>query len=188
MERRDASGPTDTFVIVDADVRTQSVTAPIATAVAWRDGAILAVGTREEVSLRAGPDARTWSAHGATVLPGFVDAHHHASIAALYGGTLRLAPPAVTDIASLQRALAEADATLPPDAWLVATDWDESLLAERRAPTRRELDDAVPRRPLFAMHYSCHRALANSRALSIALPSSFFGSLGLTSVAAPRPA
>jgi hypothetical protein len=30
--------------------------------------------------------------------------------------------------------------------------------------------------------------LANSRALSIALPNSFFGSLGLTSVAAPRPA
>ena len=50
----------------------------------------------------------------------------------------------------------------------MAADWDETLLAERRPPTRRELDDAVPDHPLLALHSSCHRGLANSRALALA--------------------
>jgi predicted amidohydrolase YtcJ len=139
-----------------------------ADAIAWHDGVLVAVGTRADVLRAAGPDAEIWSAGGATVLPGFIDAHHHACIAAIYGGTVRLAPPDVTDIASLQRALARASSALPAGQWLVATEWDELLLAERRPPTREEIDDAVPDRPLMAMHYSCHRALANSRALELA--------------------
>ena len=73
--------------------------------------------------------------------------------------------PTVTDIASLQRAIA-AEAERTGEGWLVVTDWDDERLAERRAPTRRELDDACPDRPLLVMHYSCHRAVANSRALA----------------------
>jgi len=149
----------------NADVRTMDAAGTVADAVAWRDGCLLAVGTRDEVERVTGPDAEAWDAGGATVLPGFIDAHHHPSIVALYGGLVRLAPPRITDIASLQRALADASAQLPPDRWLVATGWDEALLTERRPPTRAELDDAVPDRPLMAMHYTCHRALANSRAL-----------------------
>ncbi len=56
----------------------------------------------------------------------------------------------------------------PPGQWLIAADWDEAGLAERRAPTRQELDDAIPDRPLLALHYPYHRALANSRALEAA--------------------
>ena len=136
-----------------------------AEAVAWRDGKIVAVGTRAEV---ASADATIWDAGGATVLPGFVDAHHHAFLGMLMAGDVRLGPPAVRTIEDLQRALSAAAAQLPPGAWLVAQGWDEALLAERRAPTRQELDDAVPDRPLMAFHYSCHRALANSRALELA--------------------
>jgi len=47
-------------------------------------------------------------------------------------------------------------------------EWDEALLDERRPPTRAELDEAVPDRPLFALHYTAHRALANGRALELA--------------------
>ncbi|WP_394850431.1 amidohydrolase [Pendulispora brunnea] len=152
-------------VIQNADVRTMDASGRRAEAVAWRDGKIVAVGTRAEV---AGPEATVWDAGGATVLPGFVDAHHHAFLATLMDGGVRLRPPGVCTIADLQRALSAASAQLPPGAWLVASEWDEALLAERRAPTRRELDDAVPDRPLLAFHYSCHRALANSRALEAA--------------------
>jgi predicted amidohydrolase YtcJ len=101
-------------------------------------------------------------------LPGFIDAHQHPSLAALYAGGVQLVAPAVTDIASLQEALATAARALTPGAWLVAMNWDEARLKERRPPTRLELDDAVPDRPLFALHYTCHRGLANSRALELA--------------------
>ncbi len=164
--------PASLRVLFNADVRTMDTRGSVAQAVAWRDGRIVAIGTQVEVeraTLGEPPESlERIDAHGATVLPGFVDAHHHPSVVALYGGQVRLLPPAVTDIPSLQRALAAAAAALPPGRWLVASSWDEALLAERRPPTRAELDDAVPDRPLMAMHYTCHRALANSRALELA--------------------
>ena len=139
-----------------------------AEALAFSDGAITALGDRAHVQEVAGPDAEVIDAAGCTVVPGFIDAHHHVAIAALYSGSVRLVAPLVTDIPSLQAALAEAARGLAPNQWLVAMDWDEARLSERRPPTVAELDDAVPDRPLFALHYTCHRALANSRALSLA--------------------
>jgi predicted amidohydrolase YtcJ len=152
-------------VLVNADVRTMDARRPHAEALAWRDGIIFAVGERDAVLHAAGDDAEVLDAHGATVLPGFIDAHQHPTITALYGSRARLTPPRVNDIASFQSALRAATKTVPPGRWVVATEWDELLLTERRPPTRAELDEAVPDHPLMAMHYTCHRALANSRAL-----------------------
>lgn len=155
-------------VLVNADVRTLNERDDRAEAIAWQDGRIVAVGTRAEVELAAGAGAECLDLAGATVLPGFIDAHHHPGIVALYGGVVRLVPPLVTDIRSLQEALAARAAVTEPGAWVVATNWDEHLLAEGRAPTRAELDDAVPDHPLLAMHYTCHRAATNSRGLELA--------------------
>ena len=102
------------------------------------------------------------------MLPGFIDAHHHPGIAVLYGGVVELSAPEVTDIASLSRVLSSTAQGLQRGEWVIAMGWDELQLAERRPPTRAELDAAVPDRPLLALHYSCHRALANSRALELA--------------------
>lgn len=155
-------------VLSGCDVRTLDEANRRAEALAWCDGELLAVGSRQVVERAAGADAEIWDGAGLTVLPGFIDAHHHPSLASLYGGLVRLDPPGVTDIPGVQRALAAAAEGLPSGSWLVATDWDEMLLDERRPPTREELDDAVPDRPVMALHYSCHRALANSRALELA--------------------
>jgi predicted amidohydrolase YtcJ len=151
-------------VLCNADVRCMDERATRTDAIAWEDGRIVALGPD---ALRTRADV-AWDAGGATVLPGFIDAHHHPCLAALWGGLVRLTPPSVTDIASLQAALARASAGLAPDRWLVAMEWNELALAERRSPTRSELDDAVPDRPVLAMHYTCHRAVANSRALELA--------------------
>ena len=137
-------------------------------AIGLQAGRVCATGTVAEVTEVIGKGPAAIDLGGRAVLPGFLDIHHHASVACLYGGRLRLAPPEVTDLAGLLARLRDAAAQLPPGAWLVAVDWNESLLAERRAPTRAELDAAVPEHPVFALHYSCHRAVANSRALALA--------------------
>jgi predicted amidohydrolase YtcJ len=150
------------------DIRLQDGRGTRVEALAWDGTSILAVGDRAAVRAAAGPAASAHDVGEATVLPGFIDAHHHPSIVALYAGVPRLAAPEVHDVASLQRVLAEAASHAPEGSWVVAMEWDELALAERRPPTRRELDDAVPDQPLFAMHYSGHRGLANSRALALA--------------------
>ncbi len=136
-------------------------------ALAFADGIITAVGDKQAV-LAASPGADVIDVGEATVMPGFIDAHHHVSISALYDGAVRLVRPAVRDIASLQETLRRAANASAADRWLVATHLDESLLTERRPPTRQELDDAVPDRPLFVLHHTCHRALANTKALEAA--------------------
>ena len=155
-------------VLRGADIWCMDTNTSRAEAIAWSGARIVAVGSEQEVLAVAGAGATLFDAGGATVVPGFVDGHHHVSIATLYSGRTMLTGPDVTDIPSLQARLANASKKLEPGQWLVATDWDEALLRERRAPTRQELDDAVPDRPLFAMHYTCHRAAANSRALALA--------------------
>ncbi len=158
------------FVLRDADVRTMAGGGGRAECLAWVDGGeLVAVGDHEAVTRALPPDAtiETRALAGATVVPGFIDAHHHPAFVALWSGGVELRPPVVRDIPSLQRTLAEASKRLAAGEWLFAVGWDEMLLAERRQPTRAELDDAVPDRPLMAMHYSCHRALANSRALEL---------------------
>lgn len=155
-------------VLVNADVRPMVKYGGRAEALAFADGQILAVGSQQEVLAIAGEPTEVWDVHGATVIPGLIDSHHHASVASLYSAQVRLSPPMVRDIPSLQQVLATASETLAPGRWLVALDWDEVRLLERRPPTREELDEAVPDRPLMAMHYTCHRILANSQALRLA--------------------
>ena len=159
---------TTDLLIVNARIRTMDAANAEAEAILVRGGEIVAVGARAAVEPLARAAPAVFDAGGRTVLPGFVDAHHHPSLIALWGGLVRVRPPAVTDIAGFQAALRVAAEGLPDGAWLVVMDWDEMLLDERRPPTRDELDEAVPDRPLLAMHYGCHRALANSRALELA--------------------
>ncbi|MFO0548200.1 MAG: amidohydrolase [Polyangiaceae bacterium] len=157
-----------TTVYLGAAIRTMDGARRIVDAMAIRGERVVDLGSETEVCARAGDDARLVRLEGRTILPGFIDAHHHVSLSALYGGAVRLVPPKVHDLASLLSALSTAAAELPPDRWLVAMEWDEGQLAERRAPTRQELDEAIPDRPVFAIHYTCHRAVANSRALELA--------------------
>jgi hypothetical protein len=153
--------------IVLGRVRTMDPSRPAAEAVAWERGRITVVGSRAEV-VAATPGAEVIDLGDVDVLPGFVDAHHHVAIAALYGGVVRLEAPRVADLASLRAAIAEEAARTPEGRWVIATGWDEARLAERRAPTREDLDAAAPGRAVFAMHWSCHRGVASSRALELA--------------------
>lgn len=155
-------------VLKNAAVRVLDDAGARGDAIAWGDGRILAVGRERDVLATAGAGAAIEDAGGANVLPGFIDAHCHPAIVALYGGTVRLSPPKVTDIASLQRAIRDVARKTPKGTFVVVTDWDELHLTERRPPTRGELDDAAPDHPVFALHFSCHRAVANARALEAA--------------------
>lgn len=154
------------FVIENADVRT--MTGPTCRALAWQDGRILAAGDAKTVMRAAGTRALRWDAQGRTILPGFIDAHQHPALYSLFSGGPRLTAPRVRNIRELTSALREAAASVRPGEWVTATEWNDEVLEERRAPTRDELDDAVPDHPVFALHYTCHRAVANTRALELA--------------------
>ena len=53
------------------------------------------------------------------------------------------------------------------DGWIYAWAADPTLYKEKRAPTRRELDELFPDTPVFIFHMSGHGAYVNSKTLEL---------------------
>lgn len=137
-------------------------------AVLVADGKIAAVGKLAELKNRA-KKAKHVDLKGRTLLPGFIDAHGHVSYVGQAEQMAKLAPPpvgGVDSIAKLQDALRAWLAKLPPDVPLVGNGYDDSQLAEKRHPTRQDLDAVATDRPIVILHASGHLASANSFALA----------------------
>ncbi len=155
-----------TVILSQATVLTMDPQRPQAEAVAVQDGRIVAVGTNAEILSLRGRRTRVIDCRGAAILPGFVDAHLHlrAYAGAFLGIDCR--PPAVRSLGDLQTVLHQQASCLPCGQWLVGHGYDEFALAERRHPTRWDLDVATPRHPVRLAHRSRHAWVLNSLALA----------------------
>ena len=144
--------------------------APVAPGfVAVLNGVICGVGAREEAAAFVGADTEVRDLGSRPLAPGFVDVHAHMEVAArLQDQTVDCrAPrcgtiPAVLD--QLRTHLGSAT-----DGWLVgqANLFFDQKLAEKRLPTRQELD-SVCTDVAIALRAGGHISVLNSRALELA--------------------
>ncbi len=146
--------------------------APAVEALAVREGRIVAAGERATIEALRAPSTRVVDLDGKTLLPGFVDSHGHlmgVGFQSLCANLLAAPDGDGNDIASVQTLLREwADAN--PDLVgtyraIVGFGWDESQLAEGRAPNRDDLDAVTTDLPVYIIHTSGHLGVANSKAL-----------------------
>jgi predicted amidohydrolase YtcJ len=136
--------------------------APDASAVAIRDGEILAVGTAREIEALAGAATRVLDLQGATVLPGLVDSHTH-----LFELGARLERVDVYDVATEEEAVERVVARargVPPGQWIVGQGWDEGAWANHY-PTKALLSERVPDHPVFLRSLHGFAGWVNQRAL-----------------------
>jgi predicted amidohydrolase YtcJ len=96
------------------------------------------------------------------VAPGFVDAHLHLAALGFEAGGLDLR--GVEDIEELKRLVAEA-ARRRPRGWIYGRGWDQDSLGTW--PTRYDLDEAAPGRPVLLMRVCGHAAVASTEALRL---------------------
>ena len=142
-------------------------------AVVAKDGRIAFAGDEKAARAAAGKDAAIHDLKGATMLPGFVDAHSHFAIAMQMADGLDLwdkTLPPVTDIPSLQGVIRDyiARKAIPKDGWVIVWQYDHEKLAEKRHITRAELDAVAADRKIVVLHQSLHALVANSAALAAA--------------------
>ena len=107
------------------------------------------------------------------VLPGFIDAHGHASYLAFATQVANIASPPVGKINNIQDLQTELknfiqDSDLQPGEWVMGLGYDDSLLAEQRHPTKDDLDEVSTEHPIYLIHVSAHLGAANSLGLSLA--------------------
>ena len=143
----------------------------IAEAVVTRDGAIVYVGNEAQALVVAGQDAQQRDLAGATMLPGFIDAHSHFGLAVQMGGGIDFGDPAaakVSDIPGLLERLKSevASRKIPGGEWVIVWRYDENALAEARHITRAELDSALPDHKVVLLHFTMHGLIANSASLA----------------------
>jgi hypothetical protein len=168
-----ANDPTAT-VYSGGDILTMAGEEPAyVEALAVRDGKIVAAGTKSDALKAAGSRAREIDLEGATLLPGFIDAHSHLLNYADSLVQANLNPPPVGGVSSIDGIVGElnrlkSSLNAGNDVLLVGQGYDPDLLAEMRHPTAAELDDAFPNNPVILMHASGHMLVANSAAMRTA--------------------
>ena len=107
------------------------------------------------------------------ILPGFIDAHGHASYLAFATQVANIASPPVGKIKTIKDLQIELkkfikDSNLQPGQWLMGLGYDDSLLAEQRHPTKEDLDQVSTEHPIYLIHVSAHLGAANSMGLALA--------------------
>ena len=134
------AAPAD-LVITARTVITLDGARPRATAVAVRDGRILAVGEAGEMRSLIGPATRRIDLPRATVVPGLGDAHVHVES---IGDALEHID--LVGAATLKEAVGRVRAgaaALPPTDWVRGRGWDQNDWPEKRFPTAAALDAAT---------------------------------------------
>jgi predicted amidohydrolase YtcJ len=160
--RPQADGPAD-FVLKVGRVWTGDPERPRAEAIAARGGRIVAVGTAAEVGRLAGPNTKVLDRPGAFAVPGLIDAHGHIASLGSTADEIELRGLASPEaVAAKVRERIEAG---PGDAWILGSNWDQSLWPGMAFPTAAVLDAVAPDRPVWLTRVDGHAAWANSEAL-----------------------
>ncbi|HEY8516920.1 MAG TPA: amidohydrolase [Candidatus Binatia bacterium] len=136
---------------------------PWAEAVAVRDGAIVAVGSNDEVAERIGPDTKVVELAGRMLLPGFVEGHMHPLVGAFFAAGVDL------QLENKEQAL-EAVARYArenPDGPVRGFGWRVDMFPSE-GPNRADLDRIVPDRPVLLFSIDAHSLWVNSKALEMA--------------------
>ncbi len=153
------------LIFVNGEVYTVDAARTWARAVAVRDGAIVAVGTDDEVADLRGDRTEVIDLAGRMLLPGFQDAHVHP-----VGGGLDMLQCNLNDHGSKQAYLETISAYAedhPGEPWILGGGWAQDVFP-RGCPHKDDLDTVVPDRPVFLPNRDGHGAWVNSKALEIA--------------------
>lgn len=157
-----ASAAEADLVIYNAHILTVDKAFSVKSAIAVKDGKILAVGGPEvRQAYHAGKEI---DLKGRTLMPGFTDTHLHPK-----GVSPKdIDVTAAHSMAELQQMLRDKAKQLGPGKWITGFGWQEVQFKENRNPTKADLDAVTPDNPVMLTRAGGHSAVGNSVALKLA--------------------
>jgi predicted amidohydrolase YtcJ len=157
------------MVLLNGKIVTVDKDFTIAEAVAIKNGRLVAVGSNADIKALVGKHTQVTDLEGRTVLPGFIDPHAH------FAHKVGKAPDPfedmfaeATSIEAIRRAIQGKVAQTPPGelVWFSRGVNRPDQLAEKRWPTRRDLDPISPDNPVLLGFASDHVTIVNSALLN----------------------
>jgi predicted amidohydrolase YtcJ len=152
------------LVLFHAHVITMNPEQPAAEAIAIAGEHIAWVGSDADARKRF-PGTHSVDLHGATVLPGLIDAHGH--LLSLGESLLRLNLKNIATEQEAVRRVKEKVSSTPINEWIQGWGWDEGKWASQY-PDNKALSAVSPNNPVYLVGLHGFAAWANRRALEIA--------------------
>lgn len=149
------------IVYTNAKVYTMDDSLPIANSLAILKGEIVDVGFNVEEKYLG---AKVIDLDGKVIVPGFIDSHIHLTSIAKLKKWINLR--SVKSIEELKRVLKKHRET-SNNAWIIGRGFNEEKFDEKKLPTRYDLDEAVPDRPVIIIRICGHIGVANTLALKL---------------------
>jgi predicted amidohydrolase YtcJ len=153
------------LILHHATVYTVDSRNAVAEAVAIAGDRILGVGRDADILGLATSSTRVIDLRGATVVPGFHDAHAHVVGlgASLQDVDLRGTRSYEDVVGRVRRRVA----STRPGEWIVGRGWDQNDWADNDWPTHDLLSAATPDNPVYLTRIDGHAGLANRKAIEI---------------------
>jgi len=152
--------------IVTLDAQT-----PEGTALAARNGAIVAVGSDAAIARYIGPSTQVIDLAGKLAIPGFIEGHGHFN--GIGEGKLNLDLMNTRSWDEIVHMVAIAAEKAKPGEWIVGRGWHQEKWTStpnpsvEGFPTHASLDKVSPNNPVILTHASGHASFANAKALEL---------------------
>jgi predicted amidohydrolase YtcJ len=149
----------ETLVLTNGKIHTMDAPGTVANTVTIRNNRFVAVGGRAP---KAGKGVRVIDLKGRMAVPGLVEPHIHIVSLGNRPGYHTILEN-TTSLREVQEALAARRKSVPAGAWITSMGgWHPNQWREHRHPTLKELDDAVPDRPVLLYERFTGPAATNS--------------------------
>ena len=153
------------LIVHHAQIFTVNNEFSVAEAMAIQDGKIVAIGNNDDILKEYKSDSVV-NANGASVYPGFIDAHAHflGYGQSLYTVDLMFVPTWEEAIARVK----DFAAKHPGTGWIKGRGWDQNRFPGKQFPTNALLNELFPDRPVILERVDGHASIANDFALKLA--------------------
>jgi predicted amidohydrolase YtcJ len=160
--KRDVMG---SLIVYNANILTMNPAALQAQALAVQKGRILYVGSNSGVREFVPHVETVIDAHGATLLPGFIDTHVHFTLTGL--GMMAVDLSGIDRLENVLVCLSVAAQDLPLTQLIVCLNYQPELNPENRFPSPLEMNRAASGRPVYIMDRTGHQSAVNRAALDL---------------------
>ena len=166
-----AEEPAD-LVLMGGRIVTMDAAYPEATALATRDGKLVAVGTETEIDRFIGADTEVIDLGGALAVPGLIEGHGH--FLGVGKAMMQLDLNGVADFDAIVAIVEAAVTGAEPGQWILGRGWHQEKWTSTPEPNvsglpyHDQLSAVSPENPVFLTHASGHASMVNALALEMA--------------------
>lgn len=156
------------YLFINGEVITVNRHNEVMEAVAVQGNKIITVGTNEEILGLKDHNSEVIELNGKTLMPGFIDSHIHFTIYGTNELSMSCKTAQIQSINDLLTELRKRVAITPKGEWIRAWGYNEQKIAEKRFPTKEELDHVSMEHPILIGRICGHISAVNSYSLQLA--------------------